>query len=304
MGGRAAEEVVFHDPSTGASNDIEHATQIARAMVLEYGFSSKLGSVKWEDSQQEGGLEDLKDRRLSDETARTIDEEVRQLIETAHTEAWKIISENRDVLDELVRQLLVKETLNREELDEVFKGLKKAPERELWLSDSSRPDSDLPPVPIPENLRSSVAVDATSGSAGTDGSSNGAGTDTPAQGAEPSAGHAQGVQGFQDPAQGQQGQGQDQQLPGEGSMQGQAPVQDGQYPNTEAGTPVQPAPSLQIPPLPQPGQAPWGSQQQAGEAQPDNNGDNGDGPYPDTQQYDPENRESGASEAGGQQPAR
>ena len=47
MGGRAAEEVVFHDPSTGASNDIEHATQIARAMVLEYGFSSKLGSVKW-----------------------------------------------------------------------------------------------------------------------------------------------------------------------------------------------------------------------------------------------------------------
>lgn len=308
MGGRAAEEVVFHDPSTGASNDIEHATQIARAMVLEYGFSSKLGSVKWEDSQQEGGLEDLKDRRLSDETARTIDEEVRQLIETAHTEAWKIISENRDVLDELVRQLLVKETLNREELDEVFKGLKKAPERELWLSDSSRPDSDLPPVPIPENLRSSVAVDATSGSAGTAGSSNGAGTDTsaPAQGAEPSAGHTQGVQGSQDPAQVQQGQGQDQQLPAGGPVQGQAPVQDGQYPNTEAGTPVQPAPSLQMPPLPQPGQAPWGSQQQAGEAQPDNNGDNGDngdGPYPDTQQHDPENREGGASEDAGQQPA-
>ena len=188
----------------------------------------------------------------------------------------------------------------------MFKGLKKAPERELWLSDSSRPDSDLPPVPIPENLRSSVAVDATSGSAGTDGSSNGAGTDTPAQGAEPSAGHTQGVQGSQDPAQVQQGQGQDQQLPAGGPVQGQAPVQDGQYPNTEAGTPVQPAPSLQMPPLPQPGQAPWGSQQQAGEAQPDNNGDNGDngdGPYPDTQQHDPENREGGASEDAGQQPA-
>ncbi len=209
------------------------------------------------------------------------------------------------MLDELVRQLLVKETLNREELDEVFKGLKKAPERELWLSDSSRPDSDLPPVPIPENLRSSVAVDATSGSAGTDGSSNGAGTDTPAQGAEPSAGHAQEVQGSQEPAQGQQDQDQDRQLPAGGPVQGQAPVQDGQHPNT--GAPVQPAPSLQMPPLPQPGQAPWGSQQEAGEAQPDNNGDNGnngDGPYPDTQQHDPENRESGASEEGGQQPAR
>ena len=209
------------------------------------------------------------------------------------------------MLDELVRQLLVKETLNREELDEVFKGLKKAPERELWLSDSSRPDSDLPPVPIPENLRSSVAVDATSGGAGTDGSSNGAGTDTsaPAQGAEPSADHAQGVQGSQDPAQVQQGQDQNQQLPAEEPMQGQAPVQDGQYPNTDAGTPVQPAPSLQVPPLPQPGQAPWGSQQQAGEARPDNNGDNGDDPYPDTQQHDPENREGGASEDAGQQPA-
>ena len=162
MGGRAAEEVVFHDPSTGASNDIEKATQIARAMVIEYGFSSRLGSVKWEDSQQEGGLDDLKGRRISEATARVIDEEVRTLLETAHTEAWKIISDNRDVLDELVRQLLVKETLNRKELDEIFSHLKKAPERQLWLSDQNRPDSDLPPVPIPENLRSSVAVDATS----------------------------------------------------------------------------------------------------------------------------------------------
>ena len=168
MGGRAAEEVVFHDPSTGASNDIEKATQIARAMVIEYGFSSRLGSVKWEDSQQEGGLDDLKGRRISEATARVIDEEVRTLLETAHTEAWKIISDNRDVLDELVRQLLVKETLNRKELDEIFSHLKKAPERQLWLSDQSRPDSDLPPVPIPENLRSSVAVDATSAKAAGD----------------------------------------------------------------------------------------------------------------------------------------
>lgn len=161
MGGRAAEEVVFHDPSTGASNDIEKATQIARAMVVEYGFSSKLGSVKWEDSQQEGGLDDLKGRRISEETAQVIDDEVRALIETAHTEAWKIISENREVLDELVRQLLVKETLGRKELDAIFSQLKKAPDRDLWLSDASRPDSQLPPVPIPENLRSTVAVNAT-----------------------------------------------------------------------------------------------------------------------------------------------
>jgi cell division protease FtsH len=79
-------------------------------------------------------------------------------VETAHTEAWNIINENRSVLDELVRQLLVKETLNEKELAEVFANLRKAPEREVWLSDGSRPDSDVPPVEIPETLKRSVGM--------------------------------------------------------------------------------------------------------------------------------------------------
>ncbi len=161
MGGRAAEEVVFHDPTTGASNDIEKATNIARRMVLEFGFSAELGSVKWKGQDDDEGLNGL-GQKYSEETARKIDEEVRKLIETAHTEAWKIISENRDVLDELVRQLLVKETLDQHELEAIFANLKKAPERQLWLSDENRPNSDIPPVEIPANLQSSVAVDATS----------------------------------------------------------------------------------------------------------------------------------------------
>lgn len=158
MGGRTAEEVVFHDPTTGASNDIEKATAIARKMVVEYGFSAKLGAVKWMDTDEysSGSLDSLQPRKFSNRTAEVIDEEVHKLIETAHTEAWEIINNNRDVLDELVRQLLAKETLNEKELKEIFSKIRKAPERTLWLSDDRRPDSDLPPVEIPESLKRNV----------------------------------------------------------------------------------------------------------------------------------------------------
>lgn len=155
MGGRAAEEIVFHDPTTGASNDIEKATAIARRMVVEFGFSSRLGAIKWEDDNNSGPM-DYTSRAYSDETSRIIDEEVRNLVETAHTEAWNIINENREVLDELVRQLLEKETLNKDELASIFSSLKKAPERQLWLSDSQRPVSDIPPIPIPDSLKRSL----------------------------------------------------------------------------------------------------------------------------------------------------
>ena len=87
-----------------------------------------------------------------------IDEEVLKLVETAHTEAWNVINENRDILDELVRQLLVKETLNEKELAAIFANIKKAPKREVWLSDEKRPDSDIPPVPIPDKLKKSAGL--------------------------------------------------------------------------------------------------------------------------------------------------
>ena len=121
---------------------------------MEYGFSNRLGAIKWGSSDPESGEADaLAPHKYSEDTAKIIDEEVLSLVETAHTEAWKIISENRDVLDELVRQLLIKETLNEKELAAIFANLKKAPERELWLSNSSRPNSDVPPVEIPQQVR-------------------------------------------------------------------------------------------------------------------------------------------------------
>ncbi len=157
MGGRTAEEIVFHDPSTGASNDIEKATQIARKMVLEYGFSSKLGAVKWASADSDNdSVDDIAPHPYSDETQNLIDEEVRKLIETAHQEAYDILMDNRDVLDELVTRLLEKETLGEKELGEIFSKLKKAPERAEWLSDPQRPRPDRVPVPIPESLKNSV----------------------------------------------------------------------------------------------------------------------------------------------------
>lgn len=159
MGGRAAEEIVFHDPTTGAYNDIEKATAIARKMVVEFGFSSKLGAIKWaSDDDQTTVMDGLQPRKYSDRTADIIDQEVLALVENAHTEAWKIINENRDVLDELVRQLLIQETLNAQEVAEIFANLKKAPEREVWLSNDNRPDSDIPPVEIPQELKRSVGI--------------------------------------------------------------------------------------------------------------------------------------------------
>ena len=159
MGGRTAEEIVFHDPTTGASNDIEKATSIARTMVIEYGFSDKLGAIKWDsDDDQTTVMDGLQPRKYSDRTAEVIDDEVLKLVETAHTEAWTIINDNREILDELVRQLLVKETLNEKELAAIFAPIKKAPVRPVWLSNDRRPDSDKPPVEIPESLKRSVGM--------------------------------------------------------------------------------------------------------------------------------------------------
>ncbi|MDX2825173.1 ATP-dependent zinc metalloprotease FtsH, partial [Streptomyces ipomoeae] len=122
LGGRAAEELVFHDPTTGAANDIEKATNLARAMVTQYGMTERLGAIKFGGDNTEPflGREMAHQRDYSEEVAALVDEEVKKLIENAHNEAWEILVENRDVLDNLVLQLLEKETLGKEEIAEIF----------------------------------------------------------------------------------------------------------------------------------------------------------------------------------------
>jgi cell division protease FtsH len=150
MGGRVAEEIVFHDPTSGASNDIEKATATARRMVTEYGMSAAIGSVKLGNAAGEPMMgRDGGSRDYSETIAETVDSEVRLLIEQAHTEAWTVINENRAILDHLATELLEKETLDHEELAVIFKDVKKLPERPLWLSSKERPLSNLPAVKVP-----------------------------------------------------------------------------------------------------------------------------------------------------------
>ena len=134
MGGRVAEEIVFRDPSTGPANDIQQATKTARAMVTDYGMSDRIGMVKLGDADTEafGHGSGEAPRSFSDETAAIIDEEVRRLLDNAMREAWRILSENRGVLDTLASRLLEEETLDEAQLREIFKEVIKAPERPVW----------------------------------------------------------------------------------------------------------------------------------------------------------------------------
>ncbi len=154
LGGRAAEELVFHDPTTGAANDIEKATNLARAMVTQYGMTERLGAIKFggDNSEPFLGREMAHQRDYSEEVAALVDEEVKKLIENAHNEAWEILVENRDVLDNLVLQLLEKETLGKEEIAEIFAPIVKRPPRPAWTGSSRRTPSTRPPVLSPKEL--------------------------------------------------------------------------------------------------------------------------------------------------------
>ncbi len=152
MGGRVAEEIVFHDPTTGASNDIEKATSIARKMVTEYGMSADIGSVKLGQATGEMFLgRDMGHQRdYSERIAERVDAEVRELIEKAHDEAWQVLNENRAILDRLAAALLEHETLDHNQIAEIFEDVKKLPERPQWLSSDKRPISNVPPIEFPK----------------------------------------------------------------------------------------------------------------------------------------------------------
>ncbi|MFY7819748.1 MAG: ATP-dependent zinc metalloprotease FtsH, partial [Rhodoluna sp.] len=163
MGGRVAEEVVFHDPTTGASNDFEKATSIARKMVTQYGFSSNLGAMSFGGSGEVFVGRDMGQMRdYSEATAQQIDAEVRAILDAAHDEAYKAINLNRKVLDALAKALMEEETLNQEQIAKIFKTVKKLPKRSQWLSKKTRPVSKQGPIAIPAkgSTKSKVAAAA------------------------------------------------------------------------------------------------------------------------------------------------
>ena len=150
LGGRAAEELIFHDPTTGASNDIEKATNLARAMVTQYGMTERIGAIKLGISEGEPflGKNYGHQRDYSEEVAGIVDSEIRVLIENAHQEAYEILVANRDILDDLVEVLLEKETLLKDEIEKIFKKVRMVSRRPAWTGSDSRKPSSQPPVAL------------------------------------------------------------------------------------------------------------------------------------------------------------
>jgi cell division protease FtsH len=158
MGGRVAEEIVFHDPTTGASNDFEKATGIARSMVTQYGFSSTLGAVAFGSGGEVFIGRDMAQKAdYSEATAQVIDVEVRALLEGAHQEAYAALNLNRDVLDALAKELMERETLQADDIAKIFANVKKIPARKTWLSSDKRPVSKIPPIAIPPKASTAEA---------------------------------------------------------------------------------------------------------------------------------------------------
>ena len=152
MGGRIAEEIVFKDPTTGASNDFEKATNIARTMVTKYGMSAKIGAISLGSGSSEPflGRELATQHNYSNEMAQVVDNEVRAILDTALDEAHKALTTNRRILDKLAKALLEKETLNQDEIAQIFKGVKKLPDRAVWRSSTKRSLSTKGPIAVPE----------------------------------------------------------------------------------------------------------------------------------------------------------
>ena len=149
LGGRAAEELVFHNPTTGAGNDIEKATALARAMVTQYGMTERLGAVKLgsDNSQPFLGRElGTHTRDYSEAIASAVDDEIHRFVTTAHQEAFDILVENRAVLDTLVVELLEKETLDKAQVAAIFKPLVRRAARPAWTGSPTRVPSQQPPV--------------------------------------------------------------------------------------------------------------------------------------------------------------
>ena len=154
MGGRAAEEYIFGEPTSGASSDIEQATRIARTMVAEYGMSAKLGAVKYGGDGGDpflgrGGGSSVE---YSPEVAKILDDEVRRIIDAAHTEAWQVLESNRDILDAVAAELLEKETLRQEDLQRLFADVVKRPRITEFDDFGGRIPSTRPPIKTPGEL--------------------------------------------------------------------------------------------------------------------------------------------------------
>ena len=153
LGGRVAESVVFGDVTTGAQNDLERATQMARQMVTEFGMSERLGPVTLGRKQHEVflGRDIVEDRNYSEEIAYAIDQEVRRIVDECYDRVKSLLVEHREKLEEITRLLLEQEVLEGEELDRVLGNGNEAPEPSAATAPETHGESLSPrPEPRPQ----------------------------------------------------------------------------------------------------------------------------------------------------------
>ena len=143
VGGRAAEEIVFDSVTTGASNDIEQATKIARAMVTQYGMSKKFGLMGLEISANQY-LDDRTVMNCSDVTAAEVDEEVRKVLQESYDEAKRLLTEHRKALDQIAEFLIKKETISGKEFMEIFDQVESASEAAEVKETKTKADDSEP----------------------------------------------------------------------------------------------------------------------------------------------------------------
>ena len=153
MGGRAAEEIFVHDISSGAQNDIERATRLARAMVCEWGMSDILGTVTYDEHSNGNGGEYpygvFKDKMYSEETAQRIDTEVKSLLDASYEKAKQIVSSKKEIVELMTSMLLEFETLDAEDVKKIFDGTWNIDEKRTRVHDQLEKCRKTPP-PVPE----------------------------------------------------------------------------------------------------------------------------------------------------------
>ena len=129
FGGRIAEEIFMHQMSTGASNDFERATKLARAMVTRYGMSVTLGTMVYEDSEQDAYFGRMSSKTVSEATQQKVDAEIRSILDEQYALARRLLEENREKVDVMAKALLEWETLDADQVNDIMNGDEPRPPR-------------------------------------------------------------------------------------------------------------------------------------------------------------------------------
>ena len=156
LGGRAAEEIVFDSVTTGASNDIEQATKLARAMVTQYGMSEKFGLMGLA-SQENRYLDGRVVMNCGDATVAEVDKEVMRILDEAYEEAKRLLRENRDVMDQIAEFLIEKETITGKEFMQIFRRCKGIPEPENQLTPAEKLEQETEKEIAKQNAETELA---------------------------------------------------------------------------------------------------------------------------------------------------